>query len=126
MARSRTRLAALAIGLGAATGSLATCAAPSRADAPLRVTTSSAGPDTRLTLVAAPHLKLNARVAPALELGDHAVVRFGTGRLTPDSSYFAEPPSALLPGRHPEVHGILRASVCEAGARVCRMLTVKI
>ena len=120
------RLLALApVGLVAALGVLAGCTDQPRTDAPLRVTISPAGADTRLSLHAAPNLEINARVAPALELADHSVVRFGAARLSPDSAYFAEPPSALLAGRHETVHGTLRASVCEVGAQVCRSLTVE-
>ena len=125
--RVTTRLLALAAtGLVAVSGSLAGCAPRPRGESPLRVTTSPAGPDTRLTLYAASHLEINARVAPALELRNHTVIRFRSDRLTADSAYFAGPPSALLVGRHDEVHGTLRASVCEVGARVCRSLVVEI
>jgi len=121
------RLVALAaVGLLAATGGLTGCTDRSSPESPLRITISSAGAYTRLTLHAAPQLKFNARVAPALELADRTVVRFGAGRLSADSAYFAEPPSALVPGRHEAVHGTLRVSVCEAGAQVCRSLTVKL
>jgi hypothetical protein len=124
---SRTRLVALAAaGLVTISGGIAGCADRSGPDALLRVTTAPAGADTRLSLHAAPHLEINARVAPALELPDHSVVRFGAARLSADSAYFAEPPSALLTGRHETVHGTVRASVCEVGARVCRSLTVQI
>ena len=104
----------------------AACSAAPSADAPLLVTTTPIGPDTRLTLHAAPHLKVNARVAPALELDDGMVLRFRTGRLTADSAYYAEPPSAVLRGRHERVHGTLRASVCRDDEQVCRSLRVEI
>ena len=126
-ARSRAHLAALtAAALLVTSGTIAGCTDSSRPDALLRVTTSPAGADTRLSLHAAPQLEINARVAPALELPNHSVVRFGAARLTADSAYFAEPPSALLAGRHETVHGTVRASVCEVGERVCRSLTLKI
>jgi hypothetical protein len=94
--------------------------------AQLRLTTAAAGADTRLTLVAEPGLKVNARVAPALELPDGRVLRFSGAHLTADSAYFAEPASALLPGRHARVHGRLRASVCREDEQVCRSLTVEL
>ena len=73
---SRTRLVALAAaGLVTISGGIAGCADRSGPDALLRVTTAPAGADTRLSLHAAPHLKINARVAPALELTDHSVIR---------------------------------------------------
>jgi hypothetical protein len=90
----------------------------------LDVQTSQAGPNTRLTLLTAPGLRLNARLKPALELPDGRVLRFDSPHLTSDSAYFAEPPGALLSGRHRRVHGTLRASVCDSGTTVCRVLEV--
>jgi hypothetical protein len=113
--------------LGAALlAAVAACSAAPPADAPLRLTTAPLGAGTRLILHAAPHLKVNARVAPALELGDGTVLRFLAGRRTADSAYYTEPPSALLPGRHERVHGTLRASVCRDDERICRSLRVEI
>jgi hypothetical protein len=109
-----------------AIGLAAGCARPPVESVPLRITTAAAGPDTRVTLHAGPHLKINARLAPALELGDGTVLRFRSGGLTPDSAYYAEPPSAVLPGRHARVHGMLRASVCRDDEQVCRTVTLKI
>ena len=114
------RMTFLAIGLAAA------CSRPATDPTSLHVTTALFGPDTRLTLHAAPHLKVNARVAPALELGDGTVLRFRTGLRTLDSAYYAEPPSALLPGRHARVHGTLRASVCRDDEQVCRAVRMEI
>jgi hypothetical protein len=88
--------------------------------------TAPAGPNTRVTLHAAPHLKINAHLVPALELGDGTVLRFHTGLRTTDSAYYAEPPSAVLPGRHTRVHGTLRASVCRDDEQVCRAVKVEI
>jgi hypothetical protein len=111
-------------GLLLAAASLA--CAPDASPAPLHLTTSAAGPDTRVTLVAEPGLKVNARLVPALELADGTVLRFGGTRLTPDSAYFAEPATALLAGRHARVHGTLRASVCREDELVCRSLTLEL
>ena len=107
-------------------GFAAACGRPPIEPGPLHVTTAPAGPNTRLTLHAAPHLKINARVAPALELGDGTLLRFRTGLRTADSAYYAEPPSAVLPGRHARVHGTLRASVCRDDEQVCRVVRVDI
>ena len=108
-----------------ALGLAAACSGPA-AEPALSLTTTGAGPDTRLTLHAAPHLKINARAAPALELGDGTVLRFRTGLRTADSAYYAEPPSAVLPGQHTRVHGTLRASVCREDEQVCRGVRVEI
>jgi hypothetical protein len=110
------------VALGLAAG----CSRPPIESSSLEVTTAPAGPDTRLTLHAAPHLKINARLAPVLELGNGAILRFRTGLRTADSAYYAEPPSTVLPGRHPRVHGTLRASVCHDDEQVCRAVRVEI
>jgi hypothetical protein len=93
---------------------------------PMHVTLTPQGGDTRLSLIASPELLINARVKPALELPDGRVLRFDAGSLTPDSAYFAVPPTTVLPGRHSRVRGTLRASVCSKGELVCRSLTVKL
>jgi hypothetical protein len=110
----------VAIGLAAA------CSRTPIEPGALHVTTAPAGPDTRLTLHAAPHLKINARVAPALELDDGKLLRFRIGARTADSAYYAEPPSAVLPGRHARVHGTIRASVCRDDEQVCRVVRAEI
>jgi len=95
-------------------------------EAGLHLETAPASADTRLTLLAAPGYRINARVKPALELPDGSVLRFDTPRVTSDSAYFAEPPAALLKGRPGRVGGTLRASVCQPGQQVCRVLTLEL
>lgn len=112
--------------LSLAAAALAGCHAAPRADAPLYLTTTRQADSTRLTLHAEPHLKINARLAPALELADGTVLRFAGTRLTPDSAYFAEPPTALMPGRDRKPHGTLHASVCRDDELVCRSLTLEL
>jgi len=80
--------------------------------APLRVSYSPAGDSTRLTLIPSAGVRINARLKPALELPDGTVLRFDSPRLTSDSAYFAEPPSALVAGPRKDVRGRLRASIC--------------
>jgi hypothetical protein len=101
-------------------------AACSPSSGPLRVSTTVIGSDTRLSLVSPPELRINARLKPVLELSDGRIVRFDSGSLTPDSAYFAAPPTALLPGRHPRVRGTLRVSVCDTGALTCRSISVQL
>jgi hypothetical protein len=81
---------------------------------------------TRLVLLAAPGLEINARLAPALELERGPVVRFHASRLSPDSALFAEPPEARLVGPPGPLRGTLRASVCSPGERVCRLIAVEV
>ena len=114
------RMTLVAVGLATA------CSRPPTESALLQVTTATSGPDTRITLHAGPHIRINARLAPALEMEDGTVLRFHTGRLTADSAYFAEPPSAGLAGRHARVHGVLRASVCRDDEQVCRAVRIEI
>jgi hypothetical protein len=120
MTTASLRMTLVAVGLATA------CSRPPAESGPLQVTTAPSGPDTRLTLHAGPHLKINARLAPALELEGGTVLRFRTGLLTADSAYYAEPPSAVLAGRHARVHGTLRASVCRDDEHVCRAVKVEI
>ena len=105
---------------------LAALGCTASAPGPVRLATAGAGPDTRVTLIAEPGLKVNARLAPALELPDGTVLRFGAARLTEDSAYFAEPATALIPGHHRRLHGTLRASVCRDDERLCRSLTLEL
>jgi len=93
------------------------------APAPLRIERVGA---TTLALVAAPGLRLNARVKPALELPDGAVLRFDSPHLTADSAYFTRPPTATLPGAVRRVAGRLRASVCSEPELVCRSVMLEL
>jgi hypothetical protein len=93
---------------------------------PLRLEATATGADTRLTLIAAPDLKVSARLKPALELTDGTVLRFDAPALTADSAYFAVPTTALLRGRHPHVRGTLRASVCGVTELVCHSLSLRL
>jgi hypothetical protein len=93
---------------------------------PLSLRAEQSGSDTRVSLIAAPGYKINARLKPALELPDGRVLRLDSPHLTPDSAYFVQPPSALLPGRHSRIKGRLRASVCDPGQTVCRSVAVEL
>jgi hypothetical protein len=106
-----------------AAGVLASCAGPAGTPALRRLRAAPDGPDTRRTLLAAPVHEINARLLPALELPNGTVYRFASGRR---SAYFAEPPSARLPGRHDRVHGTLRASVCRQDELVCHSVALQL
>lgn len=93
---------------------------------PLRLEATRGERGTQLSIIARAGLKISARLAPALELTDGTVLRFSSPALTADSAYFAEPPSAQLGGDHRQVHGTLRASVCDAGASVCRSVVIQL
>ena len=81
---------------------------------------------TTLTLVAAPGIRINARVKPALELPDGTVLRFDSPHQTPDSSYFTRPPTSSMAGAHRRAEGTLRASVCETDELVCRSVVLQL
>jgi hypothetical protein len=76
------------------------------------VTRSPEDDGSRLTLVASPGIRINAQLKPALELTDGTALRFDSPKLTPDSAYFAEPPTVRLAGPWRGVRGTLKASIC--------------
>jgi hypothetical protein len=82
--------------------------------------TLQTGPPLRLE--PAPGVRINARLKPALELAGGRVLHFDSPLLTSDSAYFTAPPTAAAPPG--ERAGTLRVSVCPAGERICRSLTI--
>ncbi len=92
----------------------------------LQVVSEHSAGTTTLTLVAAPGIRINARVKPALELPDGTVLRFDSPDQTPDSSYFTRPPTTSLPGERRRAEGILRASVCQTDELVCRSVVLRL
>ncbi len=82
-----------------------------------------AGPPLRL--VAAPGVRINARLKPALELDDGTVLRFDSPRVTSDSAYFAAAPTVAAPLSSSR-RGTLRLSVCPAGERLCRLVVMAV
>jgi hypothetical protein len=102
------------------------CAASADRPAPLRVERESSAGATTLVLVAAPGVRINARVKPALELPDGAVLRFDSPHLTADSAYYTRPPTATLPRGSSRVAGTVKASVCLEHELVCRAVTLEL
>jgi thiol-disulfide isomerase/thioredoxin len=92
----------------------------------VRVRAEPVAGGTRLTLEPEGGARINARAKPALELADGSVLRFDSPHLTPDSAYFAEPPTVLAPRGANLKHGTLRASICPAGERYCRELVLPV
>jgi thiol-disulfide isomerase/thioredoxin len=74
--------------------------------------------------VAAPGTKINARLAPQLELASGRSVRLTSSSVTADSAYFTEPPEGTISGSTPLAGARLRASVCDSAAAVCRVVTI--
>ncbi len=92
----------------------------------VRLVVQAGAAETRLTLVATPGARINARLKPALEFEDGTVLRFDSPHLTPDSSYFSDAPIATVAGGFRRIHGTLRASVCPEGEKVCRTVEQEI
>lgn len=113
--------------LGALLLALAACGRkPAATTPPIALRVEPSGSETRLLLDAAPGWRINARLKPALEIPNGTVVRFDAARLTPDSAYFAEAPSATVPGGIRAVRGTLRASLCAPKERVCRAVAMEV
>ena len=87
--------------------------------APVSLQARSRGGQAILVLVPAHDLRINARVAPAIELASGGIVRLARGRVSMDSSYFLEPPWQVRPPRIP-IRGTLRVSFCRPDEAVCR------
>lgn len=105
---------------------LAACrtSAPSVPDL-VRLVAADTGLAVRMTLVAAPGARINARVKPVLEFSDGSRVVFDSPSRTSDSAYYASPPEVTIP-RRPRIDGVLRVGVCPAGLEVCQALTLPI
>jgi len=76
--------------------------------------------------VAAPGLKINARLAPQLELASGRTERLTSSSVTADSAYFTAPPEVTIPGNTPLAGARLRASICDSSAAVCRVVTISL
>ena len=105
---------------------LLACSPRPDAAGPLTVRREPAARGTRLLLIAEPGARISAEYTPTLTLDDGTVARFDTTALSPDSAYFAAPPSAMLPGSQGDAHGLLKASVCYKGEAVCRLVKLEI
>lgn len=102
---------------------VAVVACGTSADAPIRVVRQQSPAGVRLTLVANPAVQINAQLKPALELKDGSILRFDAAGISADSAYFTVPPELLLPAGVP-ARGKIRASVCDSGESVCRLVMI--
>lgn len=105
---------------------LVSACSPPVSSGPLRLEATRLGASTRLELYASPGARINARLKPALELSDGKVLRFDSPHLTADSAYFADRPSTRVEGYPRQLHGTLRASVCDTDETVCRLITMRL
>jgi len=77
---------------------------------------------TRLRLVPAAGVRINAALKPAFRVADGTVYRFDSPEVTADSAYFTAPPEVTVPGRP---RGRVVASVCPEGLAVCRVVELE-
>lgn len=105
---------------------LSACSPPPKAAGPLTVRQEPAARGARLLLIAEPGARISAEYTPTLTLDDGTIARFDTTALSSDSAYFAAPPSAMLPGSHGDIHGLVKASVCFEDEAVCRLVKLEI
>lgn len=77
---------------------------------------------TRLSLLPAPGVRINAVLKPALELPDGKILHFDSPHVTSDSAYFTAPPEVTV--RSP-ASGKVVASVCPQGLAVCRVVELE-
>lgn len=89
---------------------------------PVRLIVREHAAGAALELLPQHGVKINARLAPVLDTEDGRLARFTASALTPDSAYFAAPPSAVIDLSPQMVRGTLRVSICNDGEQVCRAL----
>lgn len=101
--------------------------APVRAVAPppVRLEVTGEGAARVLRLVPGDGVKLNARLAPALEASGGRIVRFTMGARDAAGDYFTEPATARWRWTDRPA-GLLRAGVCYKGEKVCRVVTMPV
>jgi hypothetical protein len=110
----------------AALALLLSCSPPPPAGQSLWLTREPVPGGVRLLLLAEPGARISAEYTPTLTLEDGIVVRFDTTALSPDSAYFAAPPSATLARPPAQAHGLLKASVCHRNEAVCRLVKLEV
>ena len=104
---------------------LAAACGQHRSNEPVRLQLSVRAGEPILSAVPAAGYRINGRVSPALELVTGQIIRLGSGRRSPDSAYFVEPPWVRVP-EGPPLRGTLRASVCRADEALCRIALVSV
>lgn len=101
---------------------LASC----RPAAPFQLAVERAAGVSQFRLVAAPGARVNARLKPALELEDGTVLRFDSPHRTPDAAYFSDAPTVEARLGESVHGGVLRASICATGERLCRSVALAV
>lgn len=93
---------------------------------PFRLAVERGGPVSRFRLIGRPGARINARLKPALELPDRTVLRFDSPHVTGDTAYFVDAPMVAATLGEDAHSGLLRASVCPAGEKVCRSFALAV
>jgi len=95
------------------------------AELPISVETTPLPDGTRLTIVPHEGYRISARAAPAFELADGSIMLFDAPGRTPQSAYFDSLPRLDTSRPSDDLHGTVRASVCETTNDYCRVVEVK-
>jgi hypothetical protein len=106
--------------LGVIVAGLTACTAPGHPY--LTLVRVPAGNAVRLRLVPAWGVRINARLKPTLETAGGGLVMFDSRGLTADSAYFTASPEAITDA---PARGVIRASVCPSGERLCRVVELR-
>lgn len=93
---------------------------------PFRLAVERGGALRRFSLIAAPGVRINARLKPSLELEDGTVLRFDSPHLTEEHAYFADAPTLETAPESALHRGVVRASVCSTGERICRSFALAV
>ena len=83
-----------------------------------------AGDTLVVRAVPATGTRINARLAPQLELASGRTRRLGSSGVTPDSAYFTVPPEVVLAASTNLKGAHLRASICDDSLAVCRVVSI--
>jgi hypothetical protein len=95
------------------------------AESPISVETTPLPDGTRLTIVPRDGYRISARAAPALELADGSIMLFDAPGRTALAAYFDSLPRLETSRPHDDLHGTVRASVCETTNDYCRVVEVE-
>jgi hypothetical protein len=91
---------------------------------PVRASITRTGNTIVVRAIPGSGTQINALLPPLLEFPWGRTERLLSSCLTADSAYFLTPPEVTLPGDTPLAGALLRASICDSGAAVCRVVTV--
>jgi hypothetical protein len=103
-------------------GSLDACASP----LPVALRSGTRDGHGSLEVVARDGARINARIAPALELPGARVIRLDHGDRDPKGDYFLAAPWAPRPDLRGETAGLLRVGYCRSDESLCRSIALRV